>query len=1372
MKKIVLPILLLLTTLFATTALSATNVWVDTFTLLVTKAPVPTGVLSGDIAKADNDDALNLKSSWWDYNTPVPTSANRAFFGDVITANRTTVLGADTHWKGIAMVSNDYSWTISNDSNTLTLGSAGIDMAKAKAALTIAADVNFGIAQNWNVATSQTLTVSGTLTSDASEPLVKTGEGTLDLRGINTSFNGGLTVSNGILSIANAQALGTNFTRIGDAQIKASSAVVLDKDLELFGNTVFSSSSALTLNGVVSGPGSLTHTGSGTLMLNADNTYSGGTTNAGKIQIGSLDALSTGTVVMQNNSTIYADPPLFDATTGQMENDFILNGSATFETTFDSWGYMNFDGDISGPGSLTLTGYRFYLYGNNTFSGGLNVDVSNWLYFKGEEALGTGTITTKRNVLFYALAKATIANPIVMNNVFRLNPNSRKLVLEGAMSGSGEFQLIDNNPGTIEIPDGNPGRTGTTLHRSNYLKIGHPQSLGSGKIRLQGNSYYSFGVLNELTGANALANVIDIDGVYLSANLGDVYPIAFDLDYDLELSGTFSSSIDETLQFVEKKGPGDLILSGNATLNSPFNVLEGGLVLNTSNFGSIGVSIADGATLDINANQFFAGYLTAAPGSETTVSVLSDTAPLVGVGALSMGGILRLDFSSYSGSKTPVAGDVFQIFSGWSSVTDTGTEVRTYGLPPFLTTDNSNLFVDGTILIVPSRLSAQSLEITVQAGASETGEIIVTNQTRGLLDFEVPDIGNRPGGIYEVLSQSTSLRSFLPAQYAASTVITDWDDDTSLPMDIGFDMGVFGTTFTKFWVQTDGTVLLGKSGSEVARLSVYSGGISVDTDTVRYEKTADRLVIAWDVNPTASSFDTGSLQLWLNADGTIRYLYESGIWTGGSIGISGLENSQTTTLPLTANSLLFTPSTWVTNSPEEGALSAGGSRVVTFTADAAGQSEAEYSFITPVIFSDGVTESVQVFITVVGSAGTLELPPAVTFYGRAGLITHTGITVTNSGDIALSYEISYPAGSYTAQQVDYANNWISGGTTVPAADLGEADIDIGFLFTFFGTPYTELQINEDGTLTLGSSTIRVFSNELLFDSNASVTWRRDQSGTWFAATWNNLSISGGSDDYSFQAILNRDGSIRCNYLRLGSDWTDGVIRITDSSSVVNGTLVNDDTVTVTTNEEVYAVSTNYIYIGNSKFADSVNYATNTTVTTTYSDSVMQQAVRFTPVGSQIITASPVTGTVGAGGTANITLTGDARSLNNGGSNDVSTDTTLSFAYSGGTTNLDVTFVATNSVENVLSAAEVADMWGTSASEPKIAAVQYEPGAARTISWPEADGDSLSRVYGVWYTPSLEEDFYLIATVTNGSQFVDDDADRTSNSQGYYQVTVE
>ncbi len=1371
MKKTVLPKLLLLTTLFATTALSATNVWVDTFTLLVTKAPVPSGVQSGDIAKADNDDALNLSSSWWDYNTPVPTAANRAFFGDIITANRTTVLGADTQWKGIAMVSNTYSWTISNDSNTLTLGTAGIDMAQAKAGLTIETELNFGAPQTWNVATSRTLTVSGTLTSAADEPLVKTGEGTLDLRGVNTSFDGGLTVSNGILSIANANALGNGPALLGDAEFKASSAVELDKNLELIGNTVFSSASALTLNGVVSGPGSLTHTGSGTLRLNADNTYSGGTTNAGTIWLGSLNALSTTPLVMENNGKIYSEPPLFTATSGQLNNDIILNGSATFETTYSSDAYMNFDGDISGPGSLTLKGYRFYLYGNNTFSGGLNLDVSNWLYFKGAEALGTGPITTSRNTLLYALSKSTISNSIVMNNTFRLNPNSRKLVLEGDMSGSGEFQLIDNNVGTIEIPNGNPGRTGTTLHRSNYLKIGHPQSLGSGKIRLQGNSFYSFGVLNELTGANALANQVDIDNYFFSANYGDIYPVIFDLDYDLELSGTFSSSVTKPEQVVEKRGPGNLILSGSATVDRPFDVLEGGLVLNTSTFGSIDVSIEDGATLDLNANPLFAGNLTAAPGSETTVSVLSDTAPVRGSGALSMGGILRLDFSSYSGSKTPVEGDVFQIFSGWSSVVDTGTEVRTYGLPPYLSVDTSNLFVDGTVAIIPSRLSAQSLDIIVQAGGASTAELTLRNRSGGLLDFEVPDIGNRPGGVYDISPQSTSLRSFLPAQFAPDTVISDWEGDTSVPMDIGFNMGVFGSTFTKFSVQIDGTVLLGKSGSEVARLSVYSGGISVGTNTVRYEKTAKRLVIAWDVNPTAS-LDAGTLQLWLNADGTIRYLYKAGIWSSGSIGISGLENSQTATFPQTANGLLFTPSTWVTNTPVEGALSAGGTRTVTFTADATGQSEASYSFITPVFFSDGEKESVQVFVTVVGSAGTLELPAAVTFYGRAGLISHTDVTLTNSGDVALSYEISYPAGSYTAQQVEYANNWISGGTAVSAADLGGTDIDIGFLFTFFGTPYSDLQINEDGTLTLGSSTIRVFSNDLTMDSNASVTWRRDLSGTWFAATWNNLSLSGGAEDYSFQVILNRDGSIRCNYKILGSDWTDGVIRVSDSASVVNGTLVNDSTVTVTTNTEVYVVSTNYITIGNVKFADSYNYATNTTVTTTYNDTVMQQAVQFTPVGSRIITASPVTGTVGANGTAKITLTGDARSLSMGGSNEVSTATTLSFAYSGGTTNLEATFVATNSVQDVFSEAEVAAMWGTTASEPRIAAVQAEPGAARTISWPEADGDTLSRVYGVKYTPSLDEDFYLIAVVTNGTQFVDNDAERTGNSQGYYQVTVE
>jgi hypothetical protein len=158
-----------------------------------------------------------------------------------------------------------------------------------------------------------------------------------------------------------------------------------------------------------------------------------------------------------------------------------------------------------------------------------------------------------------------------------------------------------------------------------------------------------------------------------------------------------------------------------------------------------------------------------------------------------------------------------------------------------------------------------------------------------------------------------------------------------------------------------------------------------------------------------------------------------------------------------------------------------------------------------------------------------------------------------------------------------------------------------------------------------------------------------------------------------------------------------------------------------------------------------------------------------PTQPRIITFSPVSGTVAAGETADIVLRGDARSLTAGApANSVTNSTSLQFSYETSTAVSAVQFIATNSVETTFNPAVQADMWGT-ADGSAIVTSDTNADGSRTLSWPAAN-DTLSRTYTVWHTTSLSSPWEWLATVVNGTVYIDG----ANNTEPviFYKVTVE
>jgi autotransporter-associated beta strand protein len=208
-----------------------------------------------------------------------------------------------------------------------------------------------------------TLTLSGVLAGTGSA-LVKNGYGTLLLSGANT-FDGGVTVNRGTVTVGNAAALGTGTLAMNGGGLNASTtsltlanaqswaggftfggsnSLTLSGGVNLAQNsTVGVSAGTLTVSGAIGDSGAnrgLTKSGAGTLALTGTNTYGGVTTvNAGVLAIAGTDSLpgwnTAGRVAVTDGGTIAVPNTVGDADVATMlgTGNFTAGGAIGFDTS-------------------------------------------------------------------------------------------------------------------------------------------------------------------------------------------------------------------------------------------------------------------------------------------------------------------------------------------------------------------------------------------------------------------------------------------------------------------------------------------------------------------------------------------------------------------------------------------------------------------------------------------------------------------------------------------------------------------------------------------------------------------------------------------------------------------------------------------------------------------------------------------------------------------------------------------------------------------------------------------------------------------------------------------------------------------------------
>jgi autotransporter-associated beta strand protein len=304
--------------------------------------------------------------------------------------------------------------------------------------------------------------------------LTKSGRGTLTLDAAN-NYSGGTNLNAGILTIANAQALGFGAISISDVATLGFTGVTSLSNGIVFtglgGPTNVRGSASLdtggsnvTLSGAVSGAGALTKIGAGTLTLTGANTYTGGTfVNAGALVAGNAGALGTRAVSLADGVRLgFAGPMTFTNSIA-----FAGAGGASLDTGASN---VTLSGVVSGGGALTKIGAgTLTLAGLNTYTGGTALDAGT-LEIANAQALGSGALSMADNTTLRFTGAANLSNKILLAGSADpiIDTGSAFVTLGGVIAGQGSLTKIGS--GTLALA-GADTYAGATLVSQGTLQV-------------------------------------------------------------------------------------------------------------------------------------------------------------------------------------------------------------------------------------------------------------------------------------------------------------------------------------------------------------------------------------------------------------------------------------------------------------------------------------------------------------------------------------------------------------------------------------------------------------------------------------------------------------------------------------------------------------------------------------------------------------------------------------------------------------------------------------------------------------------------------------------------------------------------------------
>ncbi len=462
------------------------------------------------------------------------------------------------------------------------------------------------------------------------------------LSGSNT-YNGGTTISGGLLRIANAAALGTGSVAVNSGTLDLAARSFLVNGLSGSSGAVITSgsvgaftfstsqSTATSYGGILqngSGTMAFTKLGAGTLTLTGANTYTGTTTIAeGTLEIGggsttgslaSTRIVNNGNLVFnRSNSITYSG--VISGTGSLTQNGpnlLTLSGSNTYTGTtyvnqgglqigsgangsiagdivnnallaFGRSGVFTYAGNISGTGSYTQVGSGTTIFtGSNSYTGDTTLQFAT-LSLGSANALGTaGTITFAGGTLQFSANNTTDYSSRFStgSQVIRIDPNRQNVTFASSIVGAAT-SLVLNGVGELNLTGSN-SFGGSTVVTSGTLGVSNQSALGKSSLTIDNLGrvvlYKSVTVLGLTGSISARVFGASSDGVAT-------------LTVDQNTSTTFAG------QLMDGTSPLALIKKGSGTLALTASPYSGGTtlqdgVLRISNFalGTGGLDIENG----------------------------------------------------------------------------------------------------------------------------------------------------------------------------------------------------------------------------------------------------------------------------------------------------------------------------------------------------------------------------------------------------------------------------------------------------------------------------------------------------------------------------------------------------------------------------------------------------------------------------------------------------------------------------------------------------------------------------------------------------------------------------------------------------------
>ena len=522
------------------------------------------------------------------YNTPLTVN----LFGD----SRTLVWGGTGSFNPASLTLNGAS-----ASTNLTFVN-GLDLNGTTRNVnvnTVATSNLVGTAQ----ATATAATLAGTIANSgaAGAGLTKNGFGTLLMTGTNT-FDGNVTVNQGILQINNSAALGTGSKTIfiingtaGNPQLLLDGAA---GPIDLPSNIVFQTS-----NNGAAGGGSIVNLAGNNIVRGAITLVSGGgatalRSSAGKLTLtGNISANTAGRALLIGGNGV-----------GQIDG-VISDGAGAYGVTFDA-----------GSGTWIFTT-------NNTYSGGTTLYAGTLIVTNdGTSAgLGSGTILVSSNGTLNLAGGALGTGAMTLNLAGMLNISS-------GVAGPGTLTI--NNNGVVNLAGG------LITNGINTVSVG--SSSGTAQLNISGGNF----VMGTGTGTNN--PFFNIGNSASGTGLVTVTGGKLNLLYAAGLDPTGPQLL------VGSSGPGQLLVTGPTTtaLVQQITVGSGGdgtlIVSNGAymaqqharftaggNPGTTGRVIVDNATLSVTANTWRFG----SGARSTGILILTNNGLAVSTGGLQLGAL-------------------------------------------------------------------------------------------------------------------------------------------------------------------------------------------------------------------------------------------------------------------------------------------------------------------------------------------------------------------------------------------------------------------------------------------------------------------------------------------------------------------------------------------------------------------------------------------------------------------------------------------------------------------------------------------------------------------------------------------------------------